>query len=331
VSSPGRKGRGSAWQQLVKKALPEASSVAFPGSLWSRIQQLRAAAPDLRRAPLAARIRQLQELLSRAADILTGHQQRLEEDGEAAVSPNEAVAEINTACSGLSGVMAKLGAYLGEAERATATKLASYLGEQIDPLRVAVREPRALQLEAELLKLSALARAQDRQALIARASQLRAAVSRARTADDGDVAFGEIDTELSELRRSLYEQDLADEPAAAGGPQAGSGRGTMTLHPEFERFSCEELGMLPDALRRALEMVRLFNLSGGRRDRKRLKGKKAHDLFELRHRTAHSGGLRVFYERHEQGWRALAAMSKYDDRQQREAIERLRGHFQSDA
>ena len=102
----------------------------------------------------------------------------------------------------------------------------------------------------------------------------------------------------------------------------------MQLHPDFQRFSSEELGMLPEALRRALEMVRLFNLSGGRRDRKRLKGKRAHDLFELRHRTAHTGGLRVFYERNGRGWMALAAMSKYDDRQQRDAIERVRLHFQ---
>ena len=62
----------------------------------------------------------------------------------------------------------------------------------------------------------------------------------------------------------------------------------------------------------------------------RLKGKKARDLFELRHRTAHSGGLRVFYERDGRAWRALAAMSKYDDRQQREAIERVRHYFQQD-
>lgn len=329
VSSPARKSRGSAWQQLVAKALPAASSEAFPGSLWSRIQQLRAAAPALRRAPLAARIRQLQELLSRAADFLASRQESLEENREAETSPDEAVAEITAACAGLSEVMTRLGAYLEEAEKSAATKVGNWLEGQIDPLRIAVREPRALQLEAELLRLGALARAQDRQALIAVASQLRAAVARARTADDGDLAFGEIDTRLSELRRSIYEGPSAAESTDAGGPQADSG--TMVLHAEFERFSCEELGMLPDALRRALEMVRLFNLSGGRRDRKRLRGKKARDLFELRHRTAHSGGLRVFYERHGQGWRALAAMSKYDDRQQREAIERVRGHFQSDA
>jgi hypothetical protein len=36
----------------------------------------------------------------------------------------------------------------------------------------------------------------------------------------------------------------------------------------------------------------------------------------------------VFYERRGRGWQALAAMSKYDDRQQREAIERVRLYFQ---
>ena len=77
-------------------------------------------------------------------------------------------------------------------------------------------------------------------------------------------------------------------------------------------------------------MVDLFNLSGGRRDRKRLKGSAAGGLFELRHRTTTVGGLRVFYRREGSGWLALAAMSKYDDRQQQEAIDRVARSFNKD-
>ncbi len=330
LSGPGRKSQASAWQQLVNKKLPAAGGSDFPGAAWSRIQEIRAAAPDLRKAPLAAEIRALQELLSRAADILAQQQEardRQKEQGNDE-GAEDSSAEINRACEQLAEVMTQLAGYLHAPSQDAADTLAGWLNEQIDPLRVAIREPRALHLEAELSRLTAVARVQDRQDLISAGSEARAAIARARTASDADSAFSEIDLQLGELRGALYEVPAERPKGATPDSQAS---GIMVIHEEFEHFSCQELGMLPDALRRAQEMIRLFNLSGGRRDRKRLKGKHVRDLFELRHRTARSGGLRVFYQRDGRGWQALAAMSKYDDRQQREAIERIRHHFQAGA
>ncbi len=125
----------------------------------------------------------------------------------------------------------------------------------------------------------------------------------------------------------LLETSFSVEPEALN--ETHENDSLMSFHADFERFSVDELGIRSDALRRSRELVRLFNLSGGRRDRKRLKGKDAQGLFELRHRTSTVGGLRVFYRRAGAGWIALAAMSKYDDRQQQEAIERVARHFAS--
>ena len=322
-----KRSQRSAWRQLVSKEIPATNSEKFPGASWNRIQDIRAAAPDLRRPPVAGRIRQLQELLSRAADLLATHGSEV--PGEHTQDePNEnsirITTEIAAGCEPLSGLMTEIGDYLKAPRETSGEHLALWLDQHMDPLRVAVREPRALALSAELDRVSALARAQARHQIINRAAQLRASIARARTDADADIRFADIDCSLTELSIDLHHDRGPTQPSEPT-PEAV---GTMQLHPDFQRFSSEELGMLPEALRRALEMVRLFNLSGGRRDRKRLKGKRAHDLFELRHRTAHTGGLRVFYERNGRGWMALAAMSKYDDRQQRDAIERVRLHFQ---
>jgi len=318
----------SAWHQLVSKSVPPTSTAKFPGAAWNRIQSIRAAAPDLRQPPVAKRIRQLQELLSRAADLLDTHgSEHHQEQPESQAAPNSAriIDEITAGCEPLDGLIEMIGEYLRGPSKASGEQLALWLEQHMDPLRVAVREPRAMALSVELDRVIALARAQTRHDIIDRGAQLRSSISRARTDADADSRFAEIDQGLTELNEALYESNAESQPSES----TAHSDGRMELHPDFERFSCEELGMLPDALRRALGMVRLFNLSGGRRDRKRLKGKKARDLFELRHRTAHTGGLRVFYERNGRGWMALAAMSKYDDRQQRDAIERVRSHFQT--
>jgi hypothetical protein len=329
LAGPRKKSQGSAWQQLVSKALPDTGNVRFAGAAWTRIQSVRAAAPDLRRAPVAGQIRNLQELLSRAADIL----ERQNDDGSNASYPGEGspsrstiTAEIAAGCAALSDLLTHTGRYLQAPDERNATFFEEWLRQQMDPLRVAVREPRARALVIELNRLAALARAQENHQLLERTAQLRALISRAKTGADAESRFAEVDGALTELRASLY---AAPEPEHSKEASPIAEDGIMVLHSQFESFSCEELGMLPDAFRRALEMVRLFNLSGGRRDRKRLKGKKTRELFELRHRTAHTGGLRVFYQRYGRGWQALAAMSKYDDRQQRDAIERVRLHFQA--
>ena len=319
----------SAWQQLISKAIVATDDPRFPGTAWTRVQDIRAAAPDLRRAPVAAQIRLLQELLSRSADIL---QRQVDTDvpsshGDVDDDPmrGKVAGKIAAACAGLSELMQQVSEYLSSPTENNAQRLAQWLGQQMDPLRVAVREPRALALSAEADRLTALARARNQPPLIERVARLRANIARARTEPEADASFTEIEHDLSELSEALFTKGDTDPTAEES--QIPS-QGTMTLHAEFEQFSADQLGILPDALRRALEMVRLFNLSGGRRDRKRLKGKRSRDLFELRHRTSHTGGLRVFYERSGRSWQALAAMSKYDDRQQREAIERVRLYFQ---
>jgi len=328
LAGPRKKSQGSAWQQLVQKALPETGDLRFAGAAWARIQSIRAAAPDLRRAPVAGQVRKLQELLSRAADILEQQIRDASEDEprEDSKTASTIAVEIAAACSALAELLPQTHKYLRTPSEANSTHFEQWLRQQMDPLRVAVREPRARALVSELNRLTARARAQENHQVIELGTQLRARISRAQTAADAESRFAEADKALTALRASLYS---APEVEDRGKMSTGADNGVMTLHADFESFSCDELGMLPDAFRRALEMVRLFNLSGGRRDRKRLKGKKARELFELRHRTAHTGGLRVFYQRHGRGWQALAAMSKYDDRQQRDAIERVRLHFQT--
>jgi hypothetical protein len=323
-----KKSQRSAWQQLVSKAMPADDNEKFPGAAWNRVQNIRAASPDLRRPAVAGRIRQLQELLSRSADLLETYSDDVESQqrqGKDSHDSARIVSEIAAGCQPLGDLINRIGDYLRSPSEASSEDLALWLDQHMDPLRVAVREPRALALSGELDRLSALARAQTRHRIIEQAAQLRASIARAKTDPNADTCFAEIDRGLTELNQDLYRSDDSVQPNEPT-PDA---YGTMVLHPEFEHFSREELGMLPDALRRAIEMVRLFNLSGGRRDRKRLKGNKTRDLFELRHRTAHTGGLRVFYERSGNGWMALAAMSKYDDRQQRDAIERVRLYFQT--
>lgn len=285
VPGGGRR-RAPAWRQLVAKALPGADQEAFPGRLFARLQALRAAAPTLRQAPLAAQLRGLLRELGAAADL-------------GVRAPAE-----------LERLLPSLGDHLAAPAPEGAAELAAWLGQARDPLRLALRAPRTERLAGELSRVAVRLRMAGRAGLLPEVSRLRAEL-----ADPG--------SDLDGLARRLLELDSILEPPAEEVPEPG----LMRLHGEFDAFSLEELGILPEALRRARELVRLFNLSGGQRDRKRLKGKGARSLFELRHRTARLGGLRVFYRREGAGWLALAAMSKYDDRQQQEAIDRIVGHF----
>jgi hypothetical protein len=208
-------------------------------------------------------------------------------------------------------VVPTLGEHLAGPTEAGAVELASWLEGLRDPLRVALRAPRGGLLGEELSRLTVRVRVAGRADLLEVASRIRA-----------DLADPQSDLDGLAQRLAVLAAGL--EPPAVEVAEPG----LMRLHPEFDAFSRDELGIQPEALRRARDLVRLFNLSGGRRDRKRLKGKTARSLFELRHRTARMGGLRVFYRRDAGGWLALAAMSKYDDRQQQEAIDRVVGYFE---
>lgn len=141
------------------------------------------------------------------------------------------------------------------------------------------------------------------------------------TVDRLKATLANPDADLDALEEQVVALTLPVAEATDDAPAAGA----MTFHAEFDRFSGDELGISPGALARARNLVRLFNLAGGRRDRKRLRT--ADELFELRHRTSRDGGLRVFYRRRSNGWVALAAMSKFDDRQQQDAIEAVLRHF----
>lgn len=210
----------------------------------------------------------------------------------------------------LGQLLPRLATWLLDPAPSGAGELAAWVEQARHPLRVAIRAPRAGRLATEIAALSARLRAAGRADLADRSLRLRPVL-----ADPGS-DLEVLDREIADLSRAL------DAPAAAR-PVPG----LMRLHPDFEAFSVEDLGILPEALRRAREMVRLFNLSGGKRDRKRLRNTGQLALFELRHRAARLGGLRVFYVREGDGWVALAAMSKYDDRQQQEAIGRVLARF----
>jgi len=170
-------------------------------------------------------------------------------------------------------------------------------------------------LEREIGALASQIRLGDDDSLLDRVSRLRAELA------DPQSDLDAIDLATGELQDALLNQSSHSETEGA------SEETLMVFHPEFDVFSIEQLGIRSDALRRARGLVRLFNLSGGQRDRKRIKGTAGAGLFELRHRTSTVGGLRVFYRRERSRWLALAAMSKYDDRQQQEAIERVARHF----
>jgi len=294
VGSSSKRRKSPAWKQLLSKSLVSVDHPMFCARLFSRIQSLRAANSALREAPLAGEIRSLLTLLSRAADL-------------------EVFAPL-----ALGELIQRLEVHLTSPSASSVNELASWIAIARDPLRVDLQKPRKEALAQELSVLAARARLRGQTAPLAVISKLRAELA------NPDCPLDQVDLAIGAL-----EEDIAKNPAQTDieGPDND---GLMQFHSDFDRFSVNELGMRPDALRRARGMVKLFNLSGGRRDRKKLRGSAADGLFELRHRTSTVGGLRVFYRREGSGWMALAAMSKYDDRQQQEAIERVARVFDQD-
>jgi len=262
-----------------------------PGPQWEWLQRLRAAAEDLRRPPISTALRSLSAALSRAADLGV----------EVAVPPLELCAAARVALTD------------GDAESAAAT-----WAHQATAVEVMLRAPREARLHHELRRLRAEARISGAQDEVRTLSELAQALAAVGASDDPDADLQRVDEGLREIDQALHEPEVV---------RAEGSTGLMAIHPDFDRFSLDELQIRPDALRRAHELVRLFNASGGQRDRKRLKGPAGQSLFELRHRTRHLGGLRVFYRRLGEGWQALAAMSKYDDRPQRAAISRVLNAF----
>lgn len=275
--------KAPAWKQLLTRPLPSAPG-AQCAALWTRVQDLRAAAPRLREAPLAGALRQA---LSTLADAVPW--------GDL-VDPRGAE------------LLAVLEALLEDTDGVEAA--AAGVRRWEGPILEALRAPRREALHRELGLL-------DAELVVAGRDALRRAVGTLRGRVDAAVADPDLLTalhaELSALRAKAHAAD----------PVPSEGLGLMRTHPDFDRFSAEELHIQPEALRQAHTLIRLFNLAGGNRDRKRIKGVQGMALFELRKRTDHLGGIRVFYRRQGEGWQALAGMSKYDDRQQDQAIARV--------
>lgn len=284
--------RPAAWKQLLGRPLPSGPGPAC-AALWTRLQDLRAACPALREPPLAGALRDALDVLADAAPL---------------PSPPEPSGEIL-----LSALLAPL-QEPGQHARAAAEQVERWTA----PLREALRAPRRAALHRELALLDAELRIRGERAHRAEAGALRARVDAA----VGDPqALTTLHLDLAALRRKAEDDE----------PTPDDGLGLMRLHPQFDAFSAESLHIRPEALRQAHTLVNLFNLAGGLRDRKRLKGTGGMALFELRKRTEHLGGLRVFYRPAGGGWQALAAMSKYDDRQQDQAIQRVVARFADDA
>jgi len=282
-----KKRKAPAWKTLLSKSLVASNHPNFCARLWSRLQSLRAANDSMREAPLAGEVRALLQQLSRAAEL------------EVAAPP------------ALDELLGRLSDHLIDPTKSGAANLANWIATARDPLRISVRQPRQKALGHELGVLASQARLRDGTNFLEAVSRLRAELA------DPESDLDAIDAATGALQEALAHRPDPTDVVVDPAPDL------MEFHPDFDRFSLDDLGIRPDALRRARRLVRLFNLSGGRRDRKRLKGSSAEGLFELRHRTATVGGLRVFYRREGASWLALAAMSKFDDRQQQEAIDRV--------
>ncbi len=229
---------------------------------------------------------------------LRGLQEQLAEAAELGVTPPPELAEL----------LPRLGAYLRDTEEAHREAVAHWLAGVRHTLGVDLTGPRRAALTSLLAARTADLRIRGDGPALGEADRLRA-----RLADPSE-DLDALDSAIARLGR------VAAQPTKTS-PEPGA----MTLHAEFEAFSLDQLGMRPRALARARNLVRLFNLAGGRRDKKRLRS--GGELYELRHRTARDGGLRVFYRRRADGWEALAAMSKFDDRQQQDAIDAVARHF----
>jgi len=286
-------GKVHGWEKVARRAPIDPSAPDLCAQVSDRVADLRAAAPSLRQAPWTPHLRTLADSLSRAADL------------ELAVE--------GAFASTIARLPAEIAAGLRVADPSSHAHDVAWTASE---LCVRVRAPRLRALRREVGIARARARAADRGDAERQLSELLAALAAAEGSPHPDATLDAVDAALS---------SLDGEPREAPGEAP-----LMTLHPDFDRFSVDELAIRPDALRRARALVRLFNEADGQRDRKRLRGSDARALFELRHRTRHFGGLRVFYRPHGAGWQALAAMSKYDDRPQRAAIARILAAFPSE-
>ncbi len=290
-----RGGKIPGWRRIAARAPISAADPDLCGALYDRLADLRAASHALRQPPVSSPLRRLCVALSRAADHHRG-------------PPSPATAEA------LVSVQGPLADLCGGQEEPT--EVAARLEAACRALEAEERAPRIAALAADLRALRGRAGTSGHSAIAAQLAALSADLDAAPGAADPDAALDALDESLVALDATAR---------AADGP--GDAPGGMRFHPDFDRFSREELGMRPDALRRARQLVALFNEADGRRDRKRLRGTDE-ALFELRHRTQHFGGLRVYYRPSASGWEALAAMSKYDDRPQRAAIARILASFE---
>ena len=289
-------GKLPGWQRVAARPPVSSDDAELSPRLFERLSDLRASSTDSRQPPLARPLGRLCTALSRAAD--------------ASGSP--------------------FPESLKEALSAVLPLLIEALRKETDPKEVAdelnsvgraiaahQRGPRIARLREELSALRARARSRGDEVLGARLATLSRQLDEASGLESPDSALDALDESLS----------VVDEVVRAPAPSVDAPPPAMSLHPDFDRFSRDELGMRPDAIRRARQLIALFNEADGRRDRKRLKGTQKVQLFELRHRTRHLGGLRVFYRANGSGWQALAAMSKYDDRPQRGAIAKVIARF----
>lgn len=135
------------------------------------------------------------------------------------------------------------------------------------------------------------------------AAALQAAAAEARTAGERDALDGRLGALLAE----------------------GTDDGGMRLAPDALARSARELGTPAWAITEGLRQVRMFELSGGRRDQKALKGTRdaRGALWELR---SHGRALpvRVLFRRTAEGPEVVAIFAKEDDEQQQRVIDRVR-------
>lgn len=300
-----KKVRGPAWKQVLQLPWPGPGQGDAEEVLASRLQALRASCPALRQPPVAAKLRSLVGELDRAADL---------DDGEG-IGEEARTAALDL----LRALPSMIRAHVETPTPNHELKLCSALDEALHHLRVALAEPRLDALRTGLRRLGARGRAAFDTEVCDFVSEALARIAAAPIDAALDALLHRIEREVAGF--------TAGQRATAPGAGAAAEPGQMHVHEDFVRFSTEELGLREDHLWRVYEMIDLFNLSGGRRDRKRLKGEAAMGLHELRAKSTFFGALRVFYRRHKEGWIALAAMRKHDERDQNDAIERVARAF----
>lgn len=289
-------GKLPGWRRVAARPPIPADDGELVPRLFDRLSDLRASSHDARQTPLARPLGRLCTALSRAAD------------GGVEPLPSSTTKSLGSA---LPRLIAALG---GEADSSEVAAELDSVGRAVEAHQ---RGPRIAHLREELSALRARARSRGDDELGARLATLSRQLDKAAGLSSPDRALDTLDEALT----------LVDEVARTPSQAADDTPPAMSVHPDFDRFSRDELGMRPDAIRRARQLIALFNEADGKRDRKRLKGAQQERLFELRHRTRHLGGLRVFYRADGPRWQALAAMSKYDDRPQRAAIAKVVSRF----